>query len=95
MGDIDVLFVPVCGGDVLEASRAAEVIGLLEPRILIPMHYRHPGLDPELFAKLDPVDKFLKELGITDPERLESLKITKSGLPEETQIMILVPSSAG
>ncbi len=95
VGDIDVLFVPVGGGDVLEASRAAEVIGLLEPRILIPMHYQHPGLDPELAAKLDPVEKFLKELGITDPERLESLKITKSSLPEETQIMILLPSTVG
>lgn len=95
VGDIDVLFVPVGGGDVLEASRAAEVIGLLEPRILIPMHYQHPGLEPSLAAKLDPVEKFLKELGITDPERLESLKITKSALPEETQVMILIPSTAG
>lgn len=94
VGDIDVLLVPVGGGEVLDASKAAEVIGLLEPRILIPMHYQHPGLSGQIFGTLDPVDKFLKELGITDPTETDSLKITKSGLPEETQVMLLTPSAS-
>ena len=94
VGDIDILLVPVGGGEVLDASKAAEVIGLLEPRILIPMHYQHPGLNPKTFADLDPVDKFLKELGITDPTQTDTLKITKSALSEETQVMLLTPSAS-
>src|SRR5262249_4557903 len=35
----DVLFVPVGGGNSLNAEQAAEVISQLEPRIIVPMHY--------------------------------------------------------
>ena len=87
MGNIDVLMVPVGGGNALNAAHAAEVISLIEPYIVIPMHYQLPGLK----IKLDPVNKFLKEMGsaISDPE--VSLKLTKSSLPEETQIVLLEP----
>jgi L-ascorbate metabolism protein UlaG (beta-lactamase superfamily) len=44
LGEIDVLLVPVSGHNTLDASRMTEVISLLEPRIVIPMHYLHPGL---------------------------------------------------
>lgn len=93
VGDIDILLVPVGGGAVLDASMAAEVIGMLEPRILIPMHYQQENLAPELAEKLDPLTKFLKELGLTDTTEEESLRITKSSLPEETKVILLKSSS--
>ena len=37
---IDVLLTPVGGGGALDADDAAEVISMLEPRIVIPMHYQ-------------------------------------------------------
>ncbi len=88
MGNIDVLMVPVGGGrTALNAAQAAEVISLIEPYIVIPMHYRLP----DLTVKLDPVDKFLKEMGITRAETVSTLKLTKTGLPEETQIVLMEP----
>ena len=88
MGNIDVLMVPVGGGTTaLNAAQAAEVISLIEPYIVIPMHYRLPGLA----VKLDPVEKFLKEMGITRAETVSSLKLTKTSLPEETQIVLMEP----
>jgi L-ascorbate metabolism protein UlaG (beta-lactamase superfamily) len=88
MGNIDVLMVPVGGGqNALNAAQAAEVISLIEPYIVIPMHYRLPNLA----VKLDPVDKFLKEMGITKTETIANLKLTKSALPEETQIVLMEP----
>jgi L-ascorbate metabolism protein UlaG (beta-lactamase superfamily) len=51
-----VLLVPVGGLSALKANQAAEVISLIEPRIVIPMHYHLPNLTP----KLDPVSNFLK-----------------------------------
>ena len=87
MGNIDVLMVPVGGQQALNAAQAAEVISLIEPYIVIPMHYQLPGLT----VNLDPVEKFLKEMGITTPTTESALKLTQSGLPEETQIVLLEP----
>ena len=66
IGRVDVLLVPVGGGDSLNASQAAEVVGLLEPRAVIPMHYQTDGLT----TTLDPITRFSKEMGArSDPQR--------------------------
>ncbi len=87
LGDIDILLVPVGGVDSLRASQAAEVISLLEPKIVVPMHFRMK----DLAFKLDPVTKFFKELGLTSAEEQDVLKMSKSALPSETQIVLLRP----
>ena len=89
LGEIDVLMVPVGGGETLDPTRAVEVIGMFEPRLVIPMHYHQPELTALWAANLEPVDKFLRELGATAPDPQEMLKISKSGLPEETQVALL------
>jgi L-ascorbate metabolism protein UlaG (beta-lactamase superfamily) len=91
LGDVDVLLVPVGGGETLDPTRAVEVIGLFEPKVVIPMHYHHPGLSSELAAGLEPVEKFLKEFGATIPEPQEVFKAARSSLPEETQVVLLQP----
>ena len=67
----DVLLLPVGGGDTLDAAKAVDVITELEPSIVIPMHY---GLSP-LNIELDPVEKFLKEMGVPRPDPVTSFKI--------------------
>ncbi|MCK6626128.1 MAG: MBL fold metallo-hydrolase [Anaerolineae bacterium] len=89
LGSIEVLMVPVGGQNTLNAAQAAEVISLIEPYIVIPMHYYLP----DLTVKLDPVDKFLKEMGVTKSDTVDTLKLTKAGLPEETQIVLLEAKS--
>jgi L-ascorbate metabolism protein UlaG (beta-lactamase superfamily) len=84
--------VPVGGGDTLDPTRAVEVIGLFEPRLVIPMHYQQPELSALWAKTLEPVDKFLRELGVSAPEPQEVLKVTKSSLPEETQVALLTLS---
>ncbi len=90
MSAISVLLVPVGGSDNLDASEAAEVIGALEPSIVVPMMYRLP----QLTIKLDPVSKFLKEMGLPEPEPQDVLKISKGSLPEETQVVVLAAKQA-
>ncbi len=85
LGEVDVLLVPVGGGDTLNASQASEVVSLLEPHIVIPMHYHVP----DCTLKLDAVGKFLKEMGLDKVSPQESLKVSRSSLPDETQIMLL------
>lgn len=85
MGSVDVALVPVGGGGGLNATQAAEVIGMLEPSIVIPMHYK----TDESTLELDPVEKFLKEMGVSRIQQDDVFKITKSSLPEQTQIVVL------
>lgn len=89
LGQVNILLLPVGGGNTLTASQASELVALIEPNIVIPMHYAIKGLKIELSE----VDKFLKEMGVADVQEENSLKITgKSNLPEEgTQVVILQP----
>jgi L-ascorbate metabolism protein UlaG (beta-lactamase superfamily) len=85
LGEVDVLLIPVGGGESLNASQASEVVSLLEPHIVIPMHYHVP----DSTHTLDPVSKFLKEMGLDKVQPQEVLKVSRSGLPDETQIVLL------
>ena len=86
--NIDVLFVPVGGGDVLTAKQAVEVCGQLEPRVIIPMHFKSGGIG----SKLDGVEAFLKAMGAGKTEPVAKLKLSKKDLPqEEMKIMLLEP----
>ncbi len=85
LGTVDVLLVPVGGGGGLNAAKAAEVVSLLEPGIVIPMHYETKAGK----IQLDPLDKFLKEMGISEIETESSLKITKTSIPTETKVVVL------
>ncbi|MFN8414084.1 MAG: MBL fold metallo-hydrolase [Anaerolineales bacterium] len=60
LGTINVLLVPVGGGSSLNAAKASEVVSMLEPNLVIPMHYSTP--DAKL--NLDSLNKFLKEMGL-------------------------------
>lgn len=83
---VDVLLVPVGGGDGLNAAQASEIISLIEPSIVVPMNYR---VGAEGGRKLDSVSKFLKEMGLSEAKTQETLKVTKSTLPEDTQVILL------
>lgn len=86
LGNVDVLLIPVGGGGGLNAPKAAEVVSLIEPGFVIPMHYETPDSSVELNS----LSLFLKQMGLgSELEPQDSLKITKSGVPEETKVVIL------
>lgn len=85
LGNVNVALVPVGGGGGLNAAKAAEVISVLEPNIVIPMHYA----TPDVKLPLDSLSKFLKEMGLGKQESQPSLKVTRSGLPDETHVAVL------
>lgn len=85
-GTVDVLLVPVGGGNALNASKASEVISLLEPGFIVPMHYKTSGSSVEL----NEISQFLKEMGLGENvETQASLKVVRSGIPEEIKVIIL------
>lgn len=85
LGTVNVLMVPVGGGSSLNAAKAAEVVSLIEPNLVVPMHYSTP--DTKL--KLESLNKFLKEMGLGKIDAQPSLKVTRSGLPDETKVVVL------
>lgn len=85
LGDVHVALVPVGGGGGLNAAKAVEMVSLLEPGIVIPMHY---GTSASKIS-LSPVEKFLKEMGLGDIEPQASLKIARTTVPEETSVVVL------
>ena len=85
LGTINVALVPVGGGGGLNAAKAAEVISMLEPNLVIPMHYFTPASK----LPLDALNKFIKEMGLSQTETQPSLKVTRSSLPHETHVVVL------
>ena len=84
-GTVNVVLVPVGAGGGLNAAKAAEVISMIEPNLVIPMHYSTPAAK----VSLDPLNKFIKEMGLSKADTQPSLKVTRSGLPNETHVVVL------
>lgn len=85
VGNCDILLIPVGSVFTIDAKMASEVVSQLEPRIIIPMHYKVEGLKFDL----EPVENFLKEMGVESPQPQPKLSITKDKLPEEPQVVVL------
>ncbi len=87
LSGVDILLAPVGGGSTIGGAAAAETVSLLEPKLVIPMHYKTPASKGEL----EPLDRFLKEIGAPGAvnEKQPKLSVTKSTLPHETKVMVL------
>lgn len=89
LGDVDIVLVPIGGVYTVDHKKAHEIVEQIDPRVVIPMHYKIEGLKVEELAGLEP---FAKEVGAHGEPR-ESYKIkTRAELPEETtEFVTLVP----
>lgn len=85
IGDVDILMIPVGGTFTINYKEAVEVISQIEPKMVVPMHYKLQGLKYDL----DGVEKFTKELGLR-PEKTDKLKIAKKNLPTEEMKLIIL-----
>lgn len=89
LGPVHIALVPVGAGGSLTAMKATEVISLLEPNIVIPMHYATPHTG-NTAVKLEPLSRFLKEMGLGNLESVPSLKVPNvNALPDETKVVVL------
>ena len=92
LSGVDILFLPVGGNSTIDASAAAATVSLLEPKLVIPMHYKTPAAKDDL----EPLDRFLKEIGAPGAvsEAQPKLSVTKSTLPHETKVQVMDYKSA-
>lgn len=80
--DIDILFLPVGGETVLDAAAASKLSTLLEPRIVIPMHWSGMGVDKAL-------ERFVKEEG-GESETTDKLTLKKKDAAEKDGAIIVI-----
>ena len=78
--------IPVGGGNNIDTEKAIDIINEIEPRIVIPMNFKLPGLKENIAT----IDKFAKEMGIDPKKQIDRLKIDKKNLPQETTEIIIL-----
>ena len=85
IGEIDILMIPVGGVYTINGSEAVKIINQIEPSVVIPMHYKIPGLT----VKLNPIDKFLEEVG-GEKTTMEEFSVQKKDLTEEEMKVVVM-----
>ncbi len=85
IGDIDILLIPVGGNYTIGGEEAAKVAGKLDPKVVIPMHYKIPGLTVDINDEKQFTDK-AREKGWKTKEKRE---LDLQSLPENTTVVKL------
>ena len=85
IGEVDILLIPVGSIYTIDGKVAAGIVSQLEPKIIIPMHYKIEGLK----FQLEGVEGFLKEMGAENINPQPKLSISKDKLPEEPMVVLL------
>lgn len=85
---VDILLLPV--GTLTKEQRAV-VISQVEPRVIIPYLFKQPKVKRDL----EPLETFLKELGLKPSEPMEKYLVKDKDLPQEdTLTILLTPTQA-
>lgn len=88
IGAVDILMVPVGGEFTIGAAVAVETVHALSPKVIIPMHYKQPGMT-ETFDKLAAVDEFVT-LSELKPNTLSKLSIKEVDLISKEQELVIL-----
>lgn len=89
MGSIDILMVPIGGKFTIGPKEAVEVVGKIDPYFIIPMHYLAPGMNPQAFEGLEPVEVFTKEIGMT-VENLPKFSLKREDILEDQAPKVII-----
>lgn len=85
LNGIDVLFVPVGGVSTADAKGAAQMVRSINPKIVLPMHYQ-----TEVVGWLEPVSKFVSEMGLGEVLPQPRLSFTRSNLMSEGMRVVVL-----
>ena len=86
IGKVDLLLIPVGGFYTIDANEASEVVDVLNPKVVIPMHYKTRSVDYPIAG----VDKFLS--GKENVKQLNTSEVDVKTLPEKREIWVLTPA---
>ena len=82
---VDVMMIPVGGHFTIDATAAAQVVKALEPKIVIPMHYKTAKVD----FPITPVENFTKLMDTVEQVGSSEIVVTKQSLPAKLKVVVL------
>ncbi|RJQ30742.1 hypothetical protein C4572_03675 [Candidatus Parcubacteria bacterium] len=82
IGEVDILFAPIGGGDLMDPQKAASVAAHLEAKVVIPMHYEEAQLR-----------QFIKEFGSGEVVPSDKLTIKRKDLAEKKGEIVVLRSN--
>ena len=83
---IDILMVPIGGGYTIDGKKAVDIIKKIEPKIIIPMHYKIKGST----VNIDDEKKFCNEAGNCPKERISKINIKEKDLEGKNMEVVLM-----
>ena len=83
---LDILLIPVGGYYTIDAQSAAALCHRVQPRMIIPMHYRTQANADWPIA---PVEDFLSAMDAQDAPRMPLLRVTAKDLSEQPRVAVL------
>lgn len=89
IGQVDILFIPIGGVSTIDWKAANTIISQIEPRLIIPMHYKISGAKGDL-VKLDSADKFCSDRGVLLKEAVDKFSVKKSDLPQDESRVVIM-----
>lgn len=88
IGDVDILFMPVGGGTVLDPTEAVLVMNQLSPKIVFPMHYMTPDTEHLSLAK-EPIESFTSRVEEVDFLHTMATNVELGRIPLRTKVIVL------
>lgn len=85
IGKVDVIFIPVGGNYTVDAEGAIEVINMLNPKLILPMHYKTPVINLDIAG----VEVFVDKIGGAEKINSQVLEVNASQLPNERKVILL------
>ena len=82
IGDVDILFLPIGGTFTVDDEQAWNVINMIKPKIIVPMHYKIGGLSLPIAG----IDPFLERNKYRILKVGNEIDIEKEDLPTEPEI---------
>ena len=82
IGAVDILFIPIGGTFTVDDKQAWEIIKEINPKIIVPMHYKIGGLSLPIAG----IDGFLEQNKFTVHHVGNEIDLEKEDLPEEPEV---------
>lgn len=91
IGNVDVVMIPVGGFYTIDGKNAAQVVAQLNPKVVIPMHYKTPALAASLANVLATADDFVTAIGSTAKvtQTGQAITLSSAKLPSERTVMVM------
>lgn len=83
---IDIIMIPVGGKYTIDGKKAVDIIKKMEPKIVIPIHYKMSGSTVDI----DDEKKFCNEIGNCPREKITKISIKKKDLEGKNMEVVLM-----